>query len=140
MVVVTHEMAFARRSPTACSSSISGVIVEQGPARDLLTDPQQPAHAGFPQARPAPDLRSDERPTLSARTLVVARDGRRRPRRLPPLDKDPRTPMSRDRRRLCGPVDRAAPRRARRAARGAGGEGARLWRLRPQWRPGHSRG
>ena len=57
MVVVTHEMGFAREVADRVLFLDGGVIVEQGPARDLLTEPAAPAHAGLPAPRPAPDLR-----------------------------------------------------------------------------------
>jgi polar amino acid transport system ATP-binding protein len=47
MVVVTHEMAFAREVADRVLFIDGGVIVEQGPARDLLTDPQHPRTQDF---------------------------------------------------------------------------------------------
>ncbi len=40
MVVVTHEMAFAREAADRVLFLDHGVIVEEGPARDILTNPQ----------------------------------------------------------------------------------------------------
>ena len=47
MVVVTHEMAFAREVADRVLFLDGGVIVEQGPARGLLTDPQHPRTQDF---------------------------------------------------------------------------------------------
>ncbi|GGH16407.1 arginine ABC transporter ATP-binding protein [Alsobacter metallidurans] len=47
MVVVTHEMAFAREVADRVLFIDGGVIVEQGPARDLLTNPQHPRTQDF---------------------------------------------------------------------------------------------
>ena len=47
MVVVTHEMAFAREVADRVLFIDGGVIVEQGPARDLLTSPQHPRTQDF---------------------------------------------------------------------------------------------
>ena len=40
MVVVTHEMAFARAVSDRVIFMDGGVIVEQGPARDVIENPQ----------------------------------------------------------------------------------------------------
>ena len=47
MVVVTHEMAFAREVADRVLFLDGGVIVEEGPARALLTDPQHPRTQDF---------------------------------------------------------------------------------------------
>jgi ABC-type polar amino acid transport system ATPase subunit len=47
MVVVTHEMNFAREVSDRVLFMDSGVIAEEGPARQLLTDPQTPRLRGF---------------------------------------------------------------------------------------------
>ena len=47
MVVVTHEMGFAREVADRVLFLDGGVIVEQGPARDLLSDPQHPRTQDF---------------------------------------------------------------------------------------------
>jgi polar amino acid transport system ATP-binding protein len=47
MVVVTHEMGFALEVADRVLFIDGGVIVEQGPARHLLTDPQQPRTQDF---------------------------------------------------------------------------------------------
>ena len=47
MVVVTHEMGFAREVADRVLFLDGGVIVEQGPARDLLGDPQHPRTQDF---------------------------------------------------------------------------------------------
>ena len=41
MVIVTHEIAFAREVADRAIFIDQGVIVEQGPAKDMLTNPQQ---------------------------------------------------------------------------------------------------
>jgi polar amino acid transport system ATP-binding protein len=47
MVVVTHEMAFAREVADRVLFIDQGVVVEQGPARELLTDPRHPRTQDF---------------------------------------------------------------------------------------------
>jgi polar amino acid transport system ATP-binding protein len=47
MVVVTHEMGFAREVADRVLFLDGGVIVEHGPARQLLTDPQHPRTQDF---------------------------------------------------------------------------------------------
>ena len=47
MIVVTHEMGFAREVADRVLFLDGGVIVEQGPARGLLTDPQHPRTQDF---------------------------------------------------------------------------------------------
>ncbi|HEV2677062.1 MAG TPA: amino acid ABC transporter ATP-binding protein [Aliidongia sp.] len=47
MVVVTHEMAFAREVADRVLFLDGGVIVEQGPARAVLGDPQHPRTQDF---------------------------------------------------------------------------------------------
>ncbi|GGF18141.1 arginine ABC transporter ATP-binding protein [Aliidongia dinghuensis] len=47
MVVVTHEMGFAREVADRVLFLDGGVIVEAGPARQLLTDPQHPRTQDF---------------------------------------------------------------------------------------------
>ena len=47
MVVVTHEMGFAREVADRVLFSDGGVIVEQGPARQLLNQPQHPRTQDF---------------------------------------------------------------------------------------------
>ena len=47
MVVVTHEMGFAREVADRVLFLDGGVIVEQGPARDVLGDPQHPRTQDF---------------------------------------------------------------------------------------------
>ena len=58
MVVVTHEMGFAREVADRVLFLDGGVIVEQGRAPDVLVEPAAPAHAGLPAPRPASDVRS----------------------------------------------------------------------------------
>ena len=41
MVIVTHEMAFARDVADQVIFMDGGVIVEQGPAREVIDHPQQ---------------------------------------------------------------------------------------------------
>lgn len=47
MVVVTHEMGFAQEVADRVLFIDGGVIVEQGPARELLTQPSQPRTQDF---------------------------------------------------------------------------------------------
>ena len=47
MVVVTHEMGFAREVGTTMAFFHDGLIVEQGPPRDLITNPQHPQTRRF---------------------------------------------------------------------------------------------
>ena len=47
MVVVTHEMQFAREVADRVLFIDGGVIVEQGPSRELLTNPQHPRTQDF---------------------------------------------------------------------------------------------
>ena len=47
MLVVTHEIAFAREVADRVVVMDGGVIVEQGPAKDLLSNPQHPRTQAF---------------------------------------------------------------------------------------------
>jgi polar amino acid transport system ATP-binding protein len=47
MIVVTHEMTFAREVADRVLFLDQGVIAEQGPARELLTDPRNPRTQDF---------------------------------------------------------------------------------------------
>jgi polar amino acid transport system ATP-binding protein len=47
MVVVTHEMQFAREVADRVLFIDGGVIVEQGPAREVLTQPAHPRTQDF---------------------------------------------------------------------------------------------
>ena len=47
MVVVTHEMAFAKEVADRVLFLDQGVIAEQGPARELLTNPRNPRTQDF---------------------------------------------------------------------------------------------
>jgi polar amino acid transport system ATP-binding protein len=47
MVVVTHEMGFAREVGDALVFMDGGVVVESGPPREVLGDPQQPRTRSF---------------------------------------------------------------------------------------------
>jgi polar amino acid transport system ATP-binding protein len=47
MIVVTHEVAFARQVADIAAVMADGVIVESGPARDVLTRPQDPRTRKF---------------------------------------------------------------------------------------------
>ncbi len=49
MVIVTHEMGFARESADRVCFLDAGQIVEQGPPEALFTDPQQPRTRQFLQ-------------------------------------------------------------------------------------------
>ena len=57
MVLVTHEMAFAREVADEVAFMRDGVIVESGPARRVIDDPSEPATraflARFHEGRPA---------------------------------------------------------------------------------------
>jgi ABC-type polar amino acid transport system ATPase subunit len=47
MVVVTHELGFAREVADRVVFMDEGQIVEQGPARELLSNPKEPRTAAF---------------------------------------------------------------------------------------------
>ena len=47
MLVVTHEMGFAREVADEVAFMDGGVIVEKGPAEDLITNPQHPRTQEF---------------------------------------------------------------------------------------------
>jgi polar amino acid transport system ATP-binding protein len=47
MVVVTHELGFAREVADRVVFMDEGQIVEQGPARELLANPKEPRTASF---------------------------------------------------------------------------------------------
>ena len=61
MVVVTHEMGFAREVADRVLFLDGGVIVEQGRAPDVLSNPAASAHAGLPAPRAAPAVTVDSR-------------------------------------------------------------------------------
>jgi polar amino acid transport system ATP-binding protein len=50
MVVVTHEIGFAREIATSVTFMDQGVIVEQGSATDVLENSQNPRTRSFLQA------------------------------------------------------------------------------------------
>ena len=52
MIVVTHEMGFAREVGDRVVFMDDGVIVEQGPPAQVLDSPQRGAHEALP--RPGP--------------------------------------------------------------------------------------
>ena len=47
MIVVTHEVQFARELADVAAVMADGVIIEVGPARDVLTRPQDPRTRKF---------------------------------------------------------------------------------------------
>ncbi len=47
MVVVTHEMGFAREVADRVVFFDAGTLVESGPARQVITDPQHPRTKAF---------------------------------------------------------------------------------------------
>ncbi|MEV7605797.1 ATP-binding cassette domain-containing protein, partial [Paenarthrobacter sp. NPDC089322] len=47
MVVVTHEMGFAREVANTLLFMDEGVVVERGDARQILTNPQEPRTQAF---------------------------------------------------------------------------------------------
>jgi polar amino acid transport system ATP-binding protein len=47
MIVVTHEMHFAKEAADRVVFMANGVVVEQGPPEQVLNDPQQPETARF---------------------------------------------------------------------------------------------
>ncbi|WP_395710604.1 amino acid ABC transporter ATP-binding protein [Reyranella sp.] len=47
MIVVTHEVAFARQVGDVAAIMADGVIIEEGPAREVLTRPQDPRTRKF---------------------------------------------------------------------------------------------
>ncbi len=52
MVVVTHEMGFAREVADSLIFMDEGNVVERGDAREILTNPKEPPHPSLPQAGP----------------------------------------------------------------------------------------
>jgi ABC-type glutathione transport system ATPase component len=63
MIVVTHEIAFAREVGDRAIFMADGVVVEDGPARDVLTAPARAAHAAVSRPRPQPALNRGDRGT-----------------------------------------------------------------------------
>ena len=51
MIVVTHEIGFAREVGDRVVFMDGGVIVEEGPPAQVLDNPQRGAHAALPRAR-----------------------------------------------------------------------------------------
>ena len=51
MVVVTHEIGFAREVASRVVFMDEGVIVEEGPPAEVLGNPQQSANEAVPRAR-----------------------------------------------------------------------------------------
>ena len=47
MIVVTHEIGFARQVGDVAAIMADGVIIESGPARDVLSRPQDPRTRKF---------------------------------------------------------------------------------------------
>ena len=47
MIVVTHEIRFARQVADVAAVMADGVIIESGPARQVLTEPQDPRTRQF---------------------------------------------------------------------------------------------
>ena len=81
MVVVTHEMGFARDVADRVLFLDGGVIVEQGAAKAVLNHAATPAHAGFPAPRAASALTDgsmpDDQPCpLAAAAEPLCRHGR----------------------------------------------------------------
>jgi polar amino acid transport system ATP-binding protein len=50
MVVVTHEMAFAREVGNRVVFMADGIIVEEGPAREVIGDPKHERTKSFLQS------------------------------------------------------------------------------------------
>ena len=70
MIVVTHEMAFAREVADKVVFMADGVVVEEGPADQVIGNPPARTYSGFLGAR----ARSDPRRSR----LVLALEKRRR--------------------------------------------------------------
>ena len=51
MIVVTHEIGFAREVGDQLVFMDDGVVVESGPPRDVIANPQHDAHPGLPVPR-----------------------------------------------------------------------------------------
>ena len=75
MVVVTHEMGFAREVASRMAFVHEGQIIEEGPPEDVLNDPQRPETRRFleavalarpPALVPKHEQRSSRRPALPA--------------------------------------------------------------------------
>ena len=52
MVVVTHEMGFARTPPTGCVFMADGQIVEEDTPEEFFTNPQSRPRQGLPRQDP----------------------------------------------------------------------------------------
>ena len=85
MIVVSHEMAFAREAADRVLYLEGGLVVEEGPPEQVLDDPQEEATKQFlrrflSEGAKAPTARLDP-PTATAR---APRAGRRDHRQQPP--------------------------------------------------------
>lgn len=47
MIIVTHEIGFAREVADAVAVMVDGIIAEYGPPRDILTQPRDPRVRSF---------------------------------------------------------------------------------------------
>jgi len=47
MVIVTHEIAFAREVADRVVFMRDGLVVEEGPAREVIDNPREPATQAF---------------------------------------------------------------------------------------------
>ena len=59
MLVVTHEMGFAREVADRVVFMDGGVVVEEGVAEQVIGSPTQAAHQGVPAPRAGPDAHRD---------------------------------------------------------------------------------
>ncbi|MGE5105681.1 MAG: hypothetical protein ACM3NZ_13095, partial [Betaproteobacteria bacterium] len=71
MVVVTHEMGFAREVGDAVAVMDHGVVIESGPPAQIFDDPRQPRTREFLQAvltraAPRPRVAPVEAPPIAA--------------------------------------------------------------------------
>ena len=66
MIIVTHEMAFARDVADQVIFMDGGVIVEQGPAREVIDNPSRSA-----PATSWPGTRSNDFPEKDCKTAVL---------------------------------------------------------------------
>ncbi len=74
MIVVTHEMAFAREAADRVYFIDEGVFVEVGPPEQVIDDPAGPADAGVPgpHARRGAHVHGGATPTRRARPWTAA--------------------------------------------------------------------
>ena len=74
MIVVTHEMAFAREVADRVVFMDQGVVVEEGPPNDVLLNPQEERTKTFLRAESSP--RPRRRPSTTRNWPALEVEGR----------------------------------------------------------------